>query len=105
MPTPVDCDTFHVSTHASVRRRHPGACNGAFRKGVSTHASVRRRQGFHAFADLGHRRFNSRLREEATSGESSSFGARCVSTHASVRRRQRRTAGKRVGGTFQLTPP
>ena len=58
--------TTAVSTHASVRRRPARFCGFEFGRKVSTHASVRRRP---CAAGPGSptRRFNSRLREEATS--------------------------------------
>ena len=76
-------DDIHVSTHASVRRRHPLSMETNTPEGVSTHASVRRRQA----------------------GVLSILFTGEVSTHASVRRRPSRVARCETTKRFQLTPP
>ena len=50
-------------------------------------------------------RFNSRLREEATSAELAQLERQIVSTHASVRRRHELANIRQGLKTFQLTPP
>ena len=51
------------------------------------------------------RRFNSRLREEATRRGDKGLAELGVSTHASVRRRRRSPASLSRSRMFQLTPP
>ena len=50
-------------------------------------------------------RFNSRLREEATTAGMNSWASASVSTHASVRRRLGVISTLRPSFRFQLTPP
>ena len=104
-----DEDAIHhqtgVSTHASVRRR---LCEliaqGVREQPVSTHASVRRRPHVY-FVLKGERRFNSRLREEATRGRAR--GATWSNGFNSRLREEATVDGlsRFQDRAFQLTPP
>ena len=95
---------LEVSTHASVRRRLADEDAIHHQTGVSTHASVRRRPHVY-FVLKGERRFNSRLREEATRGRAR--GATWSNGFNSRLREEATVDGlsRFQDRAFQLTPP